>query len=197
MPGSATCRATPPLPAPTLPVKPESGRRRWRLRARRASSRADRARHPAARGRRTRAGRDHRASGARHRPRRRCRGSRGGRSPPIMPTSTRCGEERNRSTRVWGWMRTGSPAPTSRTWSRPEGGRAPGRSSAARAVLVCDFASERRWTGRPSQGLSDPLSKLTLPQGHFSPFLRFPQNTETRLISGFPSYSGGGIRPYG
>ena len=44
-------------------------------------------------------------------------------SPPIVPTSTRCGEERNRSTRVWGRMRTGSPAPTSRTWSRPEGGR--------------------------------------------------------------------------
>jgi hypothetical protein len=44
-------------------------------------------------------------------------------SPPIMPTSTRCGEERNRLTRVWGRMRTGSPAPTSRTWSRPEGGR--------------------------------------------------------------------------
>ena len=43
-------------------------------------------------------------------------------SPPIVPTSTRCGEERNRSTRVWGRMRTGSPAPTSRTWSRPEGG---------------------------------------------------------------------------
>jgi hypothetical protein len=37
--------------------------------------------------------------------------------------STRCGEERNQSTRVWGRMRTGSPAPTSRTWSRPEGGR--------------------------------------------------------------------------
>ena len=37
MPGSATCRATPPLPAPTLPVKPESERRRWRRRARRAS----------------------------------------------------------------------------------------------------------------------------------------------------------------
>jgi hypothetical protein len=39
-------------------------------------------------------------------------------SPPIMPTSTRCGEERNRSTRVW--LKTGSPAPTSRTWSRPD-----------------------------------------------------------------------------
>jgi hypothetical protein len=25
---------------------------------------------------------------------------------------------------VWGRMRTGSPAPTGRTWSRPEGGRA-------------------------------------------------------------------------
>ena len=37
IPGSATCRATPPSPAPTLPVKPESGRRRWRRRARRAS----------------------------------------------------------------------------------------------------------------------------------------------------------------
>jgi glyoxylase-like metal-dependent hydrolase (beta-lactamase superfamily II) len=37
MPGPAACRATPPLPAPTLPVKPESGRRRWRRRARRAS----------------------------------------------------------------------------------------------------------------------------------------------------------------
>ena len=41
--------------------------------------------------------------------------------PPIMPTSTRCGEERNRATRVW--VKTGSPALTSRTWSRPEGGR--------------------------------------------------------------------------
>jgi glyoxylase-like metal-dependent hydrolase (beta-lactamase superfamily II) len=37
MPGSATCRATPPLPAPTLPVKPENGGRRWRRRARRVS----------------------------------------------------------------------------------------------------------------------------------------------------------------
>jgi glyoxylase-like metal-dependent hydrolase (beta-lactamase superfamily II) len=36
----------------------------------------------------------------------------------------RCGEERIRSTRVWGRMRNGSPAPTGRTWSRPEGGRA-------------------------------------------------------------------------
>jgi glyoxylase-like metal-dependent hydrolase (beta-lactamase superfamily II) len=36
-PGSATCRATPPPPAPTLPAKPESGPRRWRRRARRAS----------------------------------------------------------------------------------------------------------------------------------------------------------------
>ena len=44
-------------------------------------------------------------------------------SPPIMPTSTRCGEERNRSTRAWGRMPTGSPAPTNRTWSRPEPGR--------------------------------------------------------------------------
>ena len=42
-------------------------------------------------------------------------------SPPITPTSTRCGEERNRSTRVWR-LRTGCPAPTGRTWSRPEGG---------------------------------------------------------------------------
>jgi glyoxylase-like metal-dependent hydrolase (beta-lactamase superfamily II) len=39
-------------------------------------------------------------------------------SPPIAPTSTRCGEERSRSTRVW--VRTGSPAATSRTWSRPD-----------------------------------------------------------------------------
>jgi hypothetical protein len=37
IPGSATCRATPPPPPPTLPVKPESGRRRWRRRARPAS----------------------------------------------------------------------------------------------------------------------------------------------------------------
>ena len=36
-PGSATCRAMPPPPAPRLPVKPESGRRAWRRRARRAS----------------------------------------------------------------------------------------------------------------------------------------------------------------
>src|SRR5215472_18362115 len=34
-----------------------------------------------------------------------------------MPTSTRCGEERNRPTRVL--IKTGSPASTSRTWSRP------------------------------------------------------------------------------
>jgi len=32
------------------------------------------------------------------------------------------GEERNRSTRVWR-LQTGCPAPISRTWSRPEGGR--------------------------------------------------------------------------
>lgn len=38
--------------------------------------------------------------------------------PPITPTSTRCGEGRSRSTRVW--VRTGSPALTSRTWSRPD-----------------------------------------------------------------------------
>src|SRR6266536_2133221 len=38
--------------------------------------------------------------------------------PPIMPTSTRCGEERNRPTRAW--VKTGSPALTSRTWSRPD-----------------------------------------------------------------------------
>jgi hypothetical protein len=31
-----------------------------------------------------------------------------------------------------------------------------------------------------------------LPQGHFSPFFKLPKNAETRLISGFPSYSGGG-----
>src|SRR6266480_363356 len=35
-----------------------------------------------------------------------------------MPTSTRCGEERNRPTRAW--VKTGSPASTSRTWSRPD-----------------------------------------------------------------------------
>ena len=38
--------------------------------------------------------------------------------PPILPTSTRCGEERNRPTRVW--VKTRSPASTSRTWSRPD-----------------------------------------------------------------------------
>jgi len=38
-------------------------------------------------------------------------------SPLIMPTSTRYGEEGNRSTRVW--IKTGSPDPTSPTWSRP------------------------------------------------------------------------------
>lgn len=38
--------------------------------------------------------------------------------PPTVPTSTRCGEERNRSTRVW--VKTRSPASTSRTWSRPD-----------------------------------------------------------------------------
>lgn len=37
IPGSATRRATPPPPAPTLRVKPESERRRWRRRAPRAS----------------------------------------------------------------------------------------------------------------------------------------------------------------
>ncbi len=44
-------------------------------------------------------------------------------SSPIMPTSTRCGEERNQSTRAWGRMPTGSPAPTNPTWSRPRPGR--------------------------------------------------------------------------
>jgi glyoxylase-like metal-dependent hydrolase (beta-lactamase superfamily II) len=44
-------------------------------------------------------------------------------SPPIMPTSMRYDEEMIRSTRVWGRMRSGSRGPTSRTWSRPEGGR--------------------------------------------------------------------------
>ena len=37
IPGSATCRATPPLPAPGLPLVSVRGRRRWRRRARRAS----------------------------------------------------------------------------------------------------------------------------------------------------------------
>src|ERR1700761_3829001 len=50
-----------------------------------------------------------------------------------MPTSTRWGEERNRSTRVWDPMRTGSPAPTSRTWSRLERGR----SADGSALQVC------------------------------------------------------------
>ena len=36
IPGSVTCRATPPQPAPTLPVEPESEGRGWRRRARRA-----------------------------------------------------------------------------------------------------------------------------------------------------------------
>src|SRR6266511_2205430 len=51
-------------------------------------------------------------------------------SPPIMPTSTRSGEERNRSTRVW--TRTGSPASTGRTWNRREAGSGRERSQAAR-----------------------------------------------------------------
>src|SRR5260221_516939 len=47
-------------------------------------------------------------------------------------------------------------------------------------------------------GWNRPLPNVilpqSLPQGHFSPFLRFPKNAKTRLISGFPSYSGGRIR---
>jgi hypothetical protein len=39
-------------------------------------------------------------------------------SPSTVPTSTRCGRERNRSMR--GWFRTGSPAPTRRMWSVPD-----------------------------------------------------------------------------
>src|SRR5581483_8137816 len=40
-----------------------------------------------------------------------------------MPTSRRCGEDRNHPTRVWDPMRAGSQVRTSRTWSRPERGR--------------------------------------------------------------------------
>ena len=55
--------------------------------------------------------------------------------PPTVPTSTRCGGERNRSTR--GWSRTGSPALTSRTRSRPDArpdelSRRPERAPSAR-----------------------------------------------------------------
>jgi hypothetical protein len=45
------------------------------------------------------------------------------------------------------------------------------------------------------KGWNRPHFELTLPQGPFSTDLRSPENAETRLISGFPSYSGGGIRP--
>jgi hypothetical protein len=57
------------------------------------------------------------------------------------------------------------------------------------------------FTGGPEalrKARNQPHFDLTLPQGlpHglFSPFLRFPKNAKTRLISGFSSYSGGGIR---
>src|SRR5262249_43997487 len=69
--------------------------------------------------------------------------------PPIVLTSTRWGEEGNRPTRVW--VKTGSPASTSRTWSRPDTHpdelrrhRAPGRhpvslrSPAAKAASTDD-----------------------------------------------------------
>src|SRR6516225_4191531 len=56
--------------------------------------------------------------------------------PPIMPTSTRCAEEGNRPTRAW--VKTGSPASTSRTWSRP------GRPR----VLGVDWTGAGWWAGR-------------------------------------------------
>ncbi|HSB53558.1 MAG TPA: MBL fold metallo-hydrolase, partial [Gemmatimonadales bacterium] len=87
--------------------------------------------------------------------------------PPIMPTSTRCGEERNRSTRVW--LKTGSPAPTSRTWSRPgtrpdelRRHRAPGRHPLLARTAAGNEPSVTRaptftaappaWRGEPPSG---------------------------------------------
>ena len=55
--------------------------------------------------------------------------------------AARRGEERNRSTRVW--MRTGSRAPTNRTWSRPDTIRASG-SPLVRANPWPAVRSERR-----------------------------------------------------
>jgi hypothetical protein len=86
--------------------------------------------------------------------------------PPIMPTSTRCGEERNRSTRVW--VRTGSPGPTGRTWSRPEAHpvelrrrRARGRHPPVNRVAVRSAPSRTRaWTPVVS-GLVCPRSCWT------------------------------------
>jgi|SRR6188474_1058268 len=43
-------------------------------------------------------------------------------------------------------------------------------------------------------GWNRPHFDLTLPQRLFSPILRSSKNAKTRSISGFPSYSGGGIR---
>ena len=59
------------------------------------------------------------------RPRGRVPGSRGGGPPGRRSCLYRRVAARRGacSTRVWGRMRTGSPAPTSRTCSRPEGGR--------------------------------------------------------------------------
>ena len=79
------------------------------------------------------------------------------------------------------------------------GRRAPGRSSAAGAVLVCDFASERRWTGRPSQGLSGPFRSSPCPRACpaalFEPRYLRPQNTKTPRLRGFRPIAGAGFEP--
>src|SRR6187549_571573 len=74
----------------------------------------------------------------------------------------------------------------------------PGAFQRRRGRLFAFLAAERRWTGAAAQGLNRPHFDLTLPQGLpqrlFSAILRSSKNAETRSISGFPSYSGGGIR---
>src|SRR5262249_34843140 len=100
-------------------------------------------------------------------------------SPPILPTSTRCGEERNRSTRVL--IKTGSPASTSRTWSRPDTHwdelrrhRVPGRDldhvlvhvdssciTFMRLATSCSGNPPRMGTGAPPARAPDQYRRLT------------------------------------
>jgi hypothetical protein len=77
-------------------------------------------------------------------------------SPPTTPTSTRCGEETNRSTRVW--VKTGSPALISRTWSRPDD--QPDELRRHRVTVAT-----RSWPAQRSDRLFSGLARTTVGLG--------------------------------
>ena len=99
----------------------------------------------------------------------------------MLPISVRC--SRQRLSRIEGWFFGAGPRGASNV-----AGAVYSRFS--RANVGGPEALRKGWN-RP---LSDLVLPQALPQGVFWPILRSPKNTKTRLISGFPSYSGGRIR---